>query len=51
MPILRLMVAGRTPMGNIGAMMRSLLHIAFGALKLKKPFDVAFDDALNTQRG
>lgn len=37
----RLAAAGKPPMLIIGAMMRKLLHVAFGVLKSAKPFDPA----------
>ena len=37
----RLKAAGKTPMVIIGAMMRKLVHVAYGVLKSKKPFDAA----------
>ncbi|MGC8736725.1 MAG: IS110 family transposase [Dissulfurimicrobium sp.] len=37
----RLASAGKTPMVIIGAMMRKLIHVAFGILKSGKPFDPA----------
>jgi transposase len=37
----RLVAAGKPPMLIIGAMMRKLLHVAFGVLKSGKPFDPA----------
>lgn len=37
----RLAAAGKPPMVIIGAMMRKLLHVAFGILKSGKPFDQA----------
>jgi len=37
----RLAAAGLAPMLIIGAMMRKLLHVAYGVLKPGKPFDPA----------
>jgi len=37
----RLAAAGKPPMLIIGAMMRKLIHIAFGVLKSGRPFDPA----------
>ena len=37
----RLVARGKRPMVVLGAAMRKLLHLAFGVLKSKKPFDVA----------
>ena len=37
----RLRTAGKPPMVIIGAMMRKLIHVAFGVLKSGKPFDPA----------
>ncbi len=37
----RLAIAGKPPMLIIGAMMRKLVHVAFGVLKSGKPFDPA----------
>jgi len=37
----RLSAAGKPPKLIIGAMMRKLLHVAFGVLKSGKPFDPA----------
>jgi transposase len=37
----RLVANGKRPMVVLGAAMRKLLHLAFGVLKSKKPFDVA----------
>ena len=37
----RLAAAGKPPKLIIGAMMRKLIHVAFGVLKSKKPFDPA----------
>jgi transposase len=37
----RLASAGKPPMLIIGAMMRKLVHVAFGVLKSRKPFDPA----------
>jgi len=37
----RLRAAGKAPMVIIGAMMRKLVHVAFGVLKSGKPFDAA----------
>ena len=42
---LRLAAAGKPPMLIIGAMMRKLVHIAFGVLKSGKPFDPAMHHA------
>lgn len=42
---LRLASAGKPSMLIIGAMMRKLIHIAFGVLKSKKPFDPALHHA------
>lgn len=41
----RLANAGKPPMLIIGAMMRKLLHVAFGVLKSGKPFDPALHGA------
>lgn len=41
----RLAAAGKPPMLIIGAMMRKLIHIAFGVLKSGKPFDPALHGA------
>jgi transposase len=38
---LRLAAAGKPPMLIIGAMMRKLIHVAFGVIKSGKPFDPA----------
>ena len=37
----RLKERGKRPMVILGAAMRKLLHLAFGVLKSKKPFDPA----------
>ncbi len=37
----RLVARGKRPMVVLGAAMRKLLHLAFGVLRSKKPFDVA----------
>jgi len=37
----RLAAAGKAPMLIIGAMMRKLIHVAFGVLKSGKPFNPA----------
>ena len=37
----RLVANGKRPMVILGAAMRKLLHLAFGVLRSKKPFDVA----------
>jgi transposase len=37
----RLVANGKRPMVVLGAAMRKLLHLAFGVLRSKKPFDVA----------
>jgi transposase len=42
----RLKAAGKTPMVIIGAMMRKLVHVAFGVLKSKKPFDATLHKVL-----
>ena len=39
----RLKAAGKTKMAIIGAIMRKLLHIAYGILKSGKPFDPNYD--------
>ena len=36
-----LVANGKRPMVVLGAAMRKLLHLAFGVLKSKKPFDMA----------
>jgi hypothetical protein len=36
-----LAASGKPPMLIIGAMMRKLIHVAFGVLKSGKPFDPA----------
>ncbi len=36
----RLVAHGKRPMVVLGAAMRKLLHLAFGVLRSKKPFDV-----------
>lgn len=41
----RLACAGKPPMLIIGAMMRKLVHVAFGVLKSGKPFDPALHGA------
>ncbi len=41
----RLATAGKPPMLIIGAMMRKLVHVAFGVLKSRKPFDPALHGA------
>jgi transposase len=41
----RLSAAGKCPMLIIGAMMRKLIHVAFGVLKSGKPFDPALHGA------
>jgi hypothetical protein len=41
----RLSAAGKPPMLIIGAMMRKLIHVAFGVLKSAKPFDPALHGA------
>lgn len=41
----RLAAAGKPPMLIIGAMMRKLIHVAFGVLKSQKPFDPALHGA------
>jgi transposase len=41
----RLATAGKPPMLIIGAMMRKLVHVAFGVLKSGKPFDPALHGA------
>jgi transposase len=41
----RLAAAGKPPMVIIGAMMRKLLHVVFGVLKLGKPFNPALHGA------
>jgi transposase len=41
----RLASAGKPPMLIIGAMMRKLIHVAFGVLKSQKPFDPALHGA------
>jgi transposase len=43
----RLKAAGKTPMVIIGAMMRKLVHVAYGVLKSKKPFDAALHGVLS----
>jgi transposase len=42
----RLKAAGKCPMVILGAMMRKLVHVAFGVLKSKKPFDPALHGVL-----
>jgi len=41
----RLAAAGKPPMVIIGAMMRKLVHVAYGVLKSGKPFDPALQGA------
>ncbi|MBI4741282.1 MAG: IS110 family transposase, partial [Betaproteobacteria bacterium] len=41
----RLAASGKPPMLIIGAMMRKLIHVAFGVLKSGKPFDLAMHGA------
>ena len=41
----RLSATGKPPMLIIGAMMRKLIHVAFGVLKSRKPFDPALHGA------
>lgn len=41
----RLAAAGKPPMLIIGAMMRKLIHVAFGVLRSAKPFDPALHGA------
>lgn len=41
----RLKAAGKPPMLIIGAMMRKLIHVAFGVLKSGRPFDVKLHTA------
>jgi transposase len=41
----RLKAAGKAPKLIIGAMMRKLIHVAFGALKSGKPFNPALHGA------
>jgi hypothetical protein len=41
----RLAVSGKSPMVIIGAMMRKLIHVAFGVLKSGKKFDPALHGA------
>lgn len=41
----RLATAGKAPKLIIGAMMRKLVHVAFGVLKSNKPFDPALQNA------
>jgi transposase len=43
----RLLAAGKPPMVIIGAMMRKLVHVAFGVLKSGKPFDPALHGILS----
>lgn len=43
----RLSSTGKTPMVIIGAMMRKLVHVAYGVLKSKKPFDAALHGVLS----
>lgn len=43
----RLQAAGKSPMVIIGAMMRKLVHVAFGVLKSKKPFDPVLHGVLS----
>ena len=42
---LRLASAGKPPMLIIGAMMRKLVHVAFGVLKSQQPFNPALHHA------
>lgn len=42
----RLAAAGKSPMVIIGAMMRKLVHVAYGVLKSGKPFDPALQGAV-----
>ncbi|MDR2240918.1 MAG: IS110 family transposase [Zoogloeaceae bacterium] len=41
----RLAAAGKPPMLIIGAMMRKLIHVAFGVLKSRKPFNPALHNS------
>lgn len=41
----RLRAAGKAPMVIVGAMMRKLIHVAFGVLKSARPFDPALHGA------
>ena len=41
----RLINAGKAPKLIIGAMMRKLVHVAFGVLRSAKPFDAALNSA------
>lgn len=41
----RLMISGKAPKLIIGAMMRKLVHVAFGVLRSRKPFDPALHGA------
>ncbi|MBC3875801.1 IS110 family RNA-guided transposase [Undibacterium flavidum] len=41
----RLTASGKPPMVIIGAMMRKLIHVAFGVLKSGKPFDASLHSA------
>ncbi|MBC3873396.1 IS110 family transposase, partial [Undibacterium sp. LX15W] len=41
----RLAASGKPPMVIIGAMMRKLIHVAFGVLKSGKPFDSSLHSA------
>jgi transposase len=41
----RLASAGEPPKRIIGAMMRKLVHVAFGVLKSEKPFNPALQNA------
>ena len=41
----RLAAAGKVPMVIIGAMMRKLVHVAFGVLKSGQPFNPALHGA------
>lgn len=43
----RLKAAGKAPMVILGAMMRKLVHVAYGVLKSKKPFDAALHGVLS----
>ena len=43
----RLRAAGKPPMVIIGAMMRKLVHVAFGVLKSGRPFDPALHGVAN----
>ena len=42
----RLTAAGKAPMVILGAMMRKLVHVTYGVLKSKKPFDAALHGVL-----